>query len=381
VILGIVVTLFQTAFLVIYGCLDFVVDENDKKLRERLRALLILLIVGAGGVQAWLVVAAERQAGEDRHTIVQLSSHVTEANDQLRATRKDLSDSKDELDRIARARQDDLQTIRLQYAQKRAEDAARASKVDASQSAVDVSTPLPLLHEQLVQHVMDYNRKQDEAKRAAGEAAAAAAVVNTAKQNQEEQYYTADIAHVFYFSLARLRDLIISEATTNGYTVSTNRLPVALANGRGQQPPPPQLPTEIRMFLPQVPLNIVHAKEEGSIQFPGKALWKIHLSDNDDIGGPFVMIEFTDSTGSNSGKFTFLTYRDSGRKPGDKLFDIMAINYEQPNPPLVDLSAFSGEHDLADYEPLLHRALTTIIRVQLAQSMSFTNAAVQPLKK
>jgi len=373
----------QAGFLVIYACLDFVISPRWKKTREGAKVALVVLAIATAFLQHRVLITAHRQADTDRQqfhdTLGTLSSQVTDANEQLRATRKDLADSREQIVRLTRARQDDLQALNLEFAQHRAEDAARRSKFDISLPSVDAATPLPVLQQQLQQQLADYNRKQAEAQRISGEAAAAAAAVNAAKQSQEELRYTADIAHVFLFSLLRLQDLIIIEATTNGYTVSTNRVPVAY--GRGQPPPPPQLPTEVRMFLPQVPLNMVHAKEEGSIQFPGKALWKIHLSNNDDVGGPFIIIEFTDSTGRNSGKFTFFTWRESGNKPGDKPVDKMHIDYEEPTPPLILSSAFTGDHELADYEPLLHRALTTIIRVQMAQSMSFTNAPVQPLKK
>ena len=174
---------------------------------------------------------------------------------------------------------------------------------------MDTSTPLPVLKQQLA----DYIRKKAEAQRAgqeaAQEAAAAAAAANSAKQSQEDQKYTADIAHVFYFSLSRLQDLIITEAATNNYSVTTNRAVLAQAK------PSPQTVTEITMFLPQVPLNLVHGKEEGSIQFSRKALWKIRLGFVEEYeGAPTLIIDFTDSEGKNSGKFTFYTWQESGNK-------------------------------------------------------------------
>jgi hypothetical protein len=363
----------QFGFVIIYVFLDFVINERHKKTHALLKILLILSAIAYIAIQHLTIKANHTQAIKDRE---QTERERQELQGTIGRLTRQVGDSNDQIVRLTRARQDDIQALNLQFAQQRAADAARRSKTDIVQPAVDTSTPLPVLKQQLA----DYIRKKAEAQRAgqeaAQEAAAAAAAANSAKQSQEDQKYTADIAHVFYFSLSRLQDLIITEAATNNYSVTTNRAVLAQAK------PSPQTVTEITMFLPQVPLNLVHGKEEGSIQFSRKALWKIRLGFVEEYeGAPTLIIDFTDSEGKNSGKFTFYTWQESGNKLVDsKPVDRMHIDYNETIP-VTPSSTFTGDHDLADYESILNRALTAIVRIQMAQSMSFTNTPAEPSKK
>ena len=116
----------QFGFVIIYVFLDFVINERHKKTHALLKILLILSAIASIAIQHLTIKANHTQAIKDRE---QTEREGQELQGTIGRLTRQVGDSNDQIVRLTRARQDDIQALNLQFAQQRAADAARRSKM------------------------------------------------------------------------------------------------------------------------------------------------------------------------------------------------------------------------------------------------------------
>jgi hypothetical protein len=114
---------------------------------------------------------------------------------------------------------------------------------------------------------------------------------------------------------------------------------------------------DIRINIPDVPLNLITSSFEGSVRFQGKASWSLHTENKGNSVN--LWISFTGSDGKSSG--SLLLCVEGSKK-------VLGILYSATLP-VPDPKTINGDFDLTRHEAPLEKALQGVVNAQLVQAM------------